>query len=262
VRAPLRVAAALLAVLAASAAPARAQDGGGAGEGARFLPRYDFHLTAEHLSNDDPRLIWEANYGGALDFVDYGSGRVRFIANYRVLLGDEIRAFDPNQGEYLLEATVSRRVRGVELAGVLHHISRHLSDRAKFDPIDWNMAGVRVEAAETRGRLALETRVDVLGVMQQSWVDYDWELDMATGVRYAAAPRVGVFSAGSVRLVGVDGTRDRSTQGGFRVEGGVSLEGEAAAVELFAAVERRVDPIPFETSTATWFALGFRLVGR
>ena len=25
-----------------------------------FLSRYDFHLTAEHLSGDDPRFVWDA----------------------------------------------------------------------------------------------------------------------------------------------------------------------------------------------------------
>ena len=32
-----------------------------------FMPRTHFHLAAEHLSSDDPRFVWDANFGGELD---------------------------------------------------------------------------------------------------------------------------------------------------------------------------------------------------
>ena len=44
------------------------------------MPRYDFHLTAEHLSGDDKSFVWDANFGGDLDVVDYGKGRASFVA--------------------------------------------------------------------------------------------------------------------------------------------------------------------------------------
>lgn len=255
--------AALVTALAAGATPALAQDGpGGAPVTVQFLSRYAFHLTAEHLSGDDPRLVWEANYGGELDLINYGTGRLTFTANYRVLLGEEIRIFDPNQGTYLLEVSASRRGRGIELAGVFHHVSRHLSDRDKIDPLDWNMVGVRVLASTRRDGLALEARADLRGVIQHSFVDYRWEGRADADLRVAVHPRVAVLSRGGLQVVGVDGTADRGLQAGFRLEGGVSLEGEAGAIELFAAVERRVDPIPFESSAVTWTVLGFRFVGR
>ena len=47
----------------ASASPAAAQNG------VVFLPRYDFHLGADHLSNADPRFVWDTNFGGDLDVV-------------------------------------------------------------------------------------------------------------------------------------------------------------------------------------------------
>jgi hypothetical protein len=253
----------LVAVLAASGAPVFAQDApDDAPEGVRFLPRYAFHLSGEHLSGDDPRLVWEANYGGELDLIDYGSGRLTFAANYQVLLGEEIRVFDPNQGNYLLEVAGSRRFSGVEVAGVFHHISRHLSDRAKTDPIDWNMVGLRARASIEHDRMAIDTRADWRGVIQHSFVDYRWEVDAEVGVRVAVNQRVAVLSRGSVHMLGVDGSAERGTEAGFRLEGGVSLEGDAGAIELFTAVERRIDPIPFESSTVTWTALGFRLVSR
>jgi hypothetical protein len=259
----LGLAAVCVVMLAGMAVPARAQETSDeAPAGVRFLPRYVFHMTGEHLSGDDPRLVWEANYGGELDLVDFGSGRVTFTANYQVLLGEEIRIFDPNQGNYLLEASVSRRVRGIEFAGVFHHVSRHLSDRDKQNPLDWNMVGVRAHALTERNSLALEARADLLTVIQHSFVDYQWEARLGGGLRAQVAPRLVMLSRVEVDVLGVDGTADRGTQAGFRLEGGVSLEGDAGSIELFVAVERRVDPIPFERSAVTWTALGFRLVGR
>ena len=86
----------------------------------QFFPRYDFHLSAEHLSKDDPRFVWDTNFGGDMDFVDYGFGRTRFGANYEAILGEEFRRFDPNQGNYLLDLSTSARTHGYEIAALLH----------------------------------------------------------------------------------------------------------------------------------------------
>jgi hypothetical protein len=64
---------------------------------------------------------------------------------------------------------------------------------------------------------------------------------------------------GNVRIVGVDGSRDRGTQVAGRVEGGVRLNGRVAAAELFAGLERRLDPYQLEFGTSNWFVAGFRL---
>ena len=61
----------------------------------------------EHLFSEDPRFVWDANFGGELDMVDYGRGRATFVANYQTILGSEFRAFDPNQGNYILEGSTS-----------------------------------------------------------------------------------------------------------------------------------------------------------
>jgi hypothetical protein len=73
-----------------------------------FFPRTAFHMAAEHLSGDDPRYVWDADLGGELDIVDYGAGRFTFEANYQVVLGEEIRSFDPNQGNYIEAAQPKR----------------------------------------------------------------------------------------------------------------------------------------------------------
>ena len=39
------------------------------------------------------------------------------------------------------------------------------------------------------------------------------------------------------------------------------VEGRGAALELFIAGERRIDPYPLEFSQATWLIAGFRISG-
>lgn len=225
-----------------------------------FLPRYTFHLTAEHLSSSDPRFVWDTNFGGELDFLDYVAGRLTFVANYQAILGEQFRPFDPNQGNYILGGSLSVRPRGFELAGVFHHESRHLSDRIKPQAVDWNMIGARLSGARSRGRVYVQGRADVRGVVQRSFVDYRWELDTDARARVSVSSLAALFAGGGVRMLGVDGTRSRGTQRGFRAEGGVRLQGRGAAVELLLAGERRIDPYPLEFANATWVTAGFRLL--
>jgi hypothetical protein len=149
----------------------------------QFFPRYDFNLSAEHLSNDDPRFVWDTNFGGEMDFVDYGIGRTTFAANYEAILGEEFRRFDPNQGNYLLDLATSARTHGYEIAALLHHTSRHLGDRFKIVPVDWNMFGVAVERDVRRGALRIRPHGDLLGVLLKSSVDYTWEANAGADLR-------------------------------------------------------------------------------
>jgi hypothetical protein len=255
-----------MALVVACAAPAAAQvEPGGetaAPTGVRFLTRSALHLTAEHLFTDDRRFIWETSFGGEVDFVDYGLGRVSLAADYQVVLGDELRAFDPNQGNYDLTASASARLRPFELAAVFHHTSRHLSDRTKERPVDWNMLGARGLAFFQFGQTTLLGRAALLGVVQKSSVDYRWELDAGVDARVRLVSGVSGITSLAVRALGVDGSQNRGTQGGYRAEGGIRLEGRGAAVELFLAAERRIDPYPLEFSKATWASVGFRLLSR
>ncbi len=251
-----------MALLVLSAASAWAQTAAQPPSSPGFLSRSAFHLGAEHLSHDDPRYIWDANLGGDIDLVDYGFGRVTFYANYQVILGDELRAFDPNQGNYVLGGRGSARLPGVEAAMVFHHESRHLSDRAKEPAVDWNMFGARFsKVLRVKGAL-LEGHVDAVGVVQQSFVDYQWEIDGGLRSQYPVRSRLAIIVDGRVRHLGVDGSRNRGDQNGARGEAGIRLEGGAAAVELFVAAERRIDPYPLELGTVNWVSLGFRLANR
>jgi len=238
-----------------NAAPAAAQT-------VRYLPRFDFRVDAEHLSGDDPRFVWDANFGGDMDLVDFGRGRVSFAANYEVVMGEEIKVFDPNQGNYILEGAGFARLGSIEVGGVFYHQSRHLSDRVKRQAVDWNMVGARVRGGVASGRARIDGRADLRGVIQRAFVDYRWEFEGDARATYDLHRRVALVGGTTVRVLGVNGSRDRGTQTGIRGEGGISLRGDGAAAEFFLAVERRVDPYPLEFGTATWFTTGFRLSSR
>jgi len=248
-----------------SAVSARAQDATPSPEPERkvvFMSRTAFHMAAEHLSGDDPRYVWDADFGGELDVVDYGSGRFTFEANYQVVLGEEIRSFDPNQGNYILAGYVSARTRMFEVSGELYHQSRHLADRPKEEAIDWNMLGGRVRKPFKYRAATFDARADVRGVFMKTTVDYEWELDAALRSDVKVHPGVGLLAAADVRYLGVDGSQNRGNQTGYKVEGGVRFHGRNGAIEVFIAGERRIDPYPVEVGVAQWFTAGFRLLSR
>ena len=228
-----------------------------------FFTRGDFYLSAAHLGgSDDQRFRWDTNFGGELDLVDYTRGRLIFAANYEAVLGEELQKFDPIQGNYRIETALTARLKQVEVGAVFHHTSRHLGDRAKTQAVDWNMVGGRIDRSFLVDGTFLEAHADLRWTIQQSFVDYTWELDTLVRADRLLRPWVGVFAAGGVRHLGVDGTRNRGGQTGYVGQGGIRLEGSGAAVELFAGVERRIDPYPLEFSTATWMTAGFRFLSR
>ncbi|HEU5259258.1 MAG TPA: hypothetical protein VFU28_24895 [Vicinamibacterales bacterium] len=250
-------------VLWAVAAPARAQDPAPAApQVIRFMPRYDFHLSADHLSTDDARFVWDTNFGGEVDFVDYGVGRATFTGNFESVLGNQFRDFDPNQGNYLLDGSVSLRERGTEVAMLFHHTSRHLSDRFKRAPVGWNMLGARVRHNIVGRKAAIQLKGDLLAGLVKNNVDYNWEADGDVRVAVPLRPAVSVITSARLQLIGVDGSQQRGTQTGSRAEVGIRLAGEKGAIELIVAAERRVDPYPLEFSTLNWVSAGFRFVSR
>jgi hypothetical protein len=251
----------------AGAIPVRAQAPAASPDSApqpaiQFLSHSAFHLAAEHLSIDDDRFKWDTNFGGDIDLIDYGLGRLNFTANYEAVLGKRFRAFDPEQGNYILEGSSSLRVAGLEVAGVFYHQSRHLSDRAKTFAVDWNMLGGRVLKQVSHGASRVNARVDLRRAIFRSYVDYNWELDADVREQYSVTRTVAFIADGGVRMLTVDGSRDRGTQGGAHGEGGVRFEGRGAAVELYVAAERRIDPYPLEFGTMSWIGAGFRLLSR
>jgi hypothetical protein len=202
------------------------------------------------------------DFGGDADVWRRGRGRALFIANYEAVAGEQFRRFDVNSGNYLLEGALLFQVRGVEVGPVWHHVSRHLSDRPKRFPVDWNMIALRVQDTHTNGPLTSGWRADARATVTNAFVDYQWELDAGGDVAYRLTPRFGLSGASVWRVVGTDDSRGRGTQFEGRVEAAIRMEGTAAAAELFVGAERRLDPYPVEFNTATWFLAGFRLKSR
>jgi hypothetical protein len=250
-------------VLWAAAVPARADDGAPpAPLRIRFMPRYDFHISADRLSTDDARFVWDTNVGGEVDVVDYGVGRATFTGNFESVLGNQFRNFDPNQGNYLLDGSLSWRERSTEVAALFHHTSRHLSDRFKRSAVAWNMLGARVRHDITARKTTIQLKGDLLGVLVRNNVDYNWEAGGDVHVAVPIRSAMSLITSARLQLLGVDGSQPRGTQTGSRAEAGIRFAGEKGAIELIVAAERRVDPYPLEFSTLNWVSAGFRFVSR
>jgi hypothetical protein len=231
-----------------------------------FLSAYQARLGASRLGAGDDALEWEGRFGGDVDLVDFGSGRFNFAAAYDVVLGSQRRAFDPTQGRYTLDFRLTHRMRrlGVtEIAGVFHHVSRHLSDRPKVLAVDWNFVGAEVLQTGSAGRLRTERLLRGGWTVKRSYVDYTWQAGGLLRLAWATGGSATFIGEASVDFIGVD-TRiaGGSTEVAAYGEGGVRLAGRAAALELFAAFERRVDADPIARGPRNWALVGFRIVNR
>jgi hypothetical protein len=227
-----------------------------------LFPRFDFHLDAEYVTSDDPRFNWIFDFGGDIDIVRTSSTRAVFETEFEAIAGEQFRRFDVNQGNYLIEGGWLFRVRGVEVGPIWHHVSRHLSDRAKRFPVDWNMLALRVRGDMEKGAIRGMWLADARFTITNAFVDYDWDFEGRTDLLYRLTPRWSMVGKGSLRVAGVDGSRGRGTQIGGRGEVGIRLDGTRAAAEVFAGAERRIDPYPIEFGTASWFLAGLRLLSR
>jgi hypothetical protein len=230
---------------------------------AQFMSRYDFHLTADSLATTDQRFTWDVRFGGDFDLVDYVKGRAMFVADYEAVLGSEYRPFDPNQGNYALEAAASGRAAGTEILIVLHHISRHFSDRPKRFAIAWNVMQARVLKRATIRGTTFDFRGDLGKVIAHAFVDYGWTADGDLLVRRPLNSKVGLYAHGYVETFGIDKTvSGRPRQTGGRLESGIRLSGPGGAAELFVGYEQVVDADPIEQLPLSWTFAGFRLVSK
>src|SRR5256885_9461146 len=101
-----------------------------------FLSRYDFHLSVDSLMPPkdtpgalaDERFSWNTHFGGSFDVLDLVFARAGATIDFEAVEGSEYRSFDPNQGNYTLEAFVLGRAgERSEVGAIFHHVSRHLS---------------------------------------------------------------------------------------------------------------------------------------
>jgi len=242
-----------------------------------FFSYSQFHLSAAWLrtASTEPspnhtvpaseRFMWDTFWGGTIDLVDYVAGRAGVIIDYEAVLGGEYQPFDPNQGNYFLEANASARIgERTELAGILHHVSRHLSDRPKVkNPVAYNELGARLLRHDAFGATTLDIDASGGWAIEHAYVDYTWLGDLNVLARIPLTNRLGFYAHGAGHLAGVRGTvPDRGTQSGGLVEIGVRIKGSGGAMELFAGFEKRFDADPLDRESQHWMLAGFRLLSR
>ena len=237
-----------------------------------FLPRFDFHLTIDRLLRSqtpqqqlvDQRFSWDSHYGGAFDLVDYVVGRATVTADYQAVMGREFRPFDPNQANYVLEASLSGRSSDrTEVAVIFHHVSRHISDRPKPFAVAWNLLGGRYLHHAENGRTTFDVAIDGGRVVQRSFVDYSWLAGGQFQVRRPVNAHAGMFLHAEGQLFLVDKREiGRSRQAGARIEAGIRLNGRGGVMEIFAGYERRPDAHPLDRLPQRWGLVGLRLLSR
>jgi hypothetical protein len=230
-------------------------------ESPEFMPRFDAYMSAAGLANEDPRFSWDTHWGGNFDFVDYVHGRLSFLADYEALLGKEFRLFDPNQGNYTLEVSGSVRIKRIEVAAALHHVSRHLSDRPKRVAVAYNAVELRALGQTSFKGNTLAARLEGGPVVARAYLDYKWMAVGEATLSRQVSPHVTAYGRAYSEVYVVDrNIYDRSSQQGGRFEAGVKITGKGGALELFGGYERVVDAHQFDLLPLSWAFAGFRLV--
>jgi len=229
----------------------------------QFIPRYDFHMYAVGLAEDNNQFSWDTHWGGDFDFVDYIYGRATIVADYQAVFGNEYRPFDPNQGNYVLEAAGSYRFGRNELFGVMHHVSRHLSDRPKRFHIAWNELDARFLRRLTHGASTYDLRLEAGKMIATGFVDYSWTANADLLYRRPLSAHTALFGRAFGTLIGIDEARsDRPLQKAGRVEAGIRLIGGTGILELLGGYERVIDASALERMPRDWAFGGIRLVPR
>jgi len=253
------------------AAPANAQQPGpqplvGPIEHFEFLSRYDFQLEVNVLSGDNGNQYrWDAHYGGAVDVFNYVKGRTSFVGDYEVVLGSELRPFDPNQGNYILEPSTSWFIGDNEFAFVFHHVSRHLSDRPKTYAVAYNALLGRYLRKFQFGDNSVSVRTSAGHLAQHSQVDYTWTVDWDVMARHRMNPHLEWYGRTTGEVFGVDPLirlENRGVQHTARLEIGTILTGTKANLELFVGAEHRLDASLLDFVPVSWAIAGFRIVNK
>jgi hypothetical protein len=229
-----------------------------------FMSRYDFHITIAKLSSADRRFDWNGRVGGDIDLVDYVKGRTSLFAEYEVVMGNELRSFDTNQGNYTFDGSTSWRLGGTEIAGVFHHLSRHLSDRAKTEAVAINSLEGRAQRHFRRGSTSFDVRGGLGKVIQHAFLDYDWRAYGDLTARHSITPVLGWYGRAWLESFGTDpataGRTKPQTSG--RLETGLRVTGSKGAVDFFGGWEHVADAYPLERTGKNWAFIGFRLASR
>ncbi len=257
--------------VAVLSAPAYAQTSGAAATSRPtsptlgFLTSYRFRLNAVRLVTDNNNdFVWDVDLGGDMDVFDLQYVRGNVLVNFEAIVGEQIRAIDPNQGNYTVALSTFGRLGDAwgELGATFLHVSRHLSDRVKGFAVAWNHLGVQYVHAPSIGAWQFDLAGRGMWNVQRSFVDYAGEV----GGQVTAAHPLGRWAT---LLVGGEATmvpviralRNRNTLVGSRIEVGVRFRGGSGVGEVFVARERRIDADPHDLEPTTFTMVGFRFLG-
>ena len=227
-----------------------------------FLTAFRTAIDVKHLNgvDADPRFKWDTDVSFDMDVVDAGLFRGNLFINVETIVGSEIRDVDPNQNNYTADVSVFVRLPRGELSTTLHHVSRHLADRATTESISWNMFGVGYGDRFTLGRFELDAGLRALWTVERAGVDYDAEYAGYAGVVRPLNERLALFGSADGVVVRVDPLkRNRSDQQGGRVEGGIRIVTGVTAVDLFVAREQRIDATSDRRVRTRWTQFGIRV---
>jgi hypothetical protein len=224
------------------------------------LSRSHFFVALAGLQIDDPRFSFAERARADVDLFSYGRGRVNLLVDTELVMGSERRSFDLNQANVMFETSASYRVGPVDLAGVIHHVSRHIVDR-EFDRVPaWHTIGARAMHVFAVPEGTIDVSVEYGRVVQKTFVDYTWTNQATVRFNRVIGSRLRLFASGRGGFVGVEpAVLGRRRQAGGRAEGGVRFVTERGLVDLYAATEHRVDGYPTSRVPSTWVELGFRL---
>lgn len=228
-----------------------------------FLTRGEWLLSVAPMASGDPQFAWSIRNRFDLDLVSYPRGRVNLFFDYEVVLGRERREFDFNHGNIMFETSASGCVGGVEIAFMVHHVSRHVIDREAGRVAAWHTVAVRAERPFAIGGTAIAVAGEYHRLVQHTFVDYTSTTQATVRVDRPLDNGVHLFGGASGGVVFVDrSVLDRDHQAGGRAEAGVHFPGRRAGIDLFAAYERRVDGYPLGRVPVSWIEAGVRLVSQ
>jgi hypothetical protein len=229
------------------------------GEPAGFLSRSAFFVSLAGMQTDDPRFSLVQRGRVDLDLFSHPRGRVNFLIDTELVMGTERRAFDLNHANVIFEASSSYRLGAIDVAAVVHHVSRHVVDR-EFDRVPaWFTVGARAGHLFPLQNSTIDVSLEYGHVVQHTFVDYTWTSQATIRLERTLRPAARAFASASGGLVGVDrAVLDRGRQAGARAEGGLHFTSKGGVVDLFAAYERRVDGYPTSRQPSSWLEFGFR----
>lgn len=228
-----------------------------------LVPRAGVHVGLIHLTAGDPRFNWAARFGTDIDVYDYGKGRISLIGEYEAVFGNERREFDLNHENYTLDISASVRAKPFEIFGVVHHVSRHLTDRQNDRAVAWNSVGAAIGREFEAGGNHVQARLDLARVFQHTYNDYTWTSWLTLAAERQAGKRAKLFAKANGGFQGVDrkvANRDRLC--GARLESGVHINGVGGGVDFFVGYERRLDAYPLSFQRSRWVEWGVRIGSR